>query len=220
MSQQINLLNPALRPKPELLSLNHIALAASWVLVLVLLAGAWAEHRLDAARARLAVQAVGAKAAQAQLAELTALAASQRPSAALVQEVERMRQLLHDKREALRILERGSVGSTEGFAPFMEALAQSVPDGVWLTGFEVQRDSRRLRLEGRMLAETLLPVFVTQMNRDPRLQGQAFAALHIVQYVPPPAASGQQSGAADSAKDEPPHWRFVLGSDFDQKGQP
>ncbi len=221
MSQQINLLNPELRPKVEFLTLNNVALLSSFVLVAVMLAGAWAQQKVGMARDQVSTQERQLKAAQAQLGQLVAMQASRRPSAALEQQLAQTRQLLTDKQEVLRILESGTIGRAEGFSPFMEALARSVPEGLWLTGFDVHSGSQQLRIEGRMNAESLLPRFVQQMNLDPRLQGKGLSALQIQQHVPQPRAPGQEAAAAEAAaKEEPPHWRFVLGSEFDKGGRP
>jgi len=221
MSQQINLLNPELRPKADLLTLNNLALLASLVLVVVMLAGAWGQQKLSAAREWVSTQERQLKEAQAQLGQLVAMQASRRPSAALEQQLAQTRQLLTDKQEVLRILESGVIGSAEGFSPFMEALARSVPEGLWLTGFDVLSGNQQLRIEGRMNAESLLPRFVQQMNLHPRLQGKGLSALQIQQHVPQPAASGQEAAAAPvAAKEEPPYWKFVLGTEFDKGGRP
>lgn len=221
MNQQINLLNLELRPKADFLTLNNVALAAGLVLLAVLVMGAWAQQQASAAQARLGRLDGQLQAARAELGQLGATQSRRRPSAALERQLAQTRQLLADKQEVLRILESGAIGRAEGFSPFMEALASSVPEGLWLTGFDVQSGNGTLRIEGRMKAESLLPRFIEQMNLDSRLEGRKLSALEIRQHVPKPPLPGQEAAPADAAqKEEAPYWEFVLGTEFDKEKRP
>jgi len=215
LSQQINLLNPALRPKVEMLTLNNVALVVSVVFVGVLLLGVWGQQRYAAAQERVRGLEQQMQSAQAQLVQLVGMKASRRPSAALEQLLADRKQLAADKQEVLSTLESGVLGRTDGFSSYMEAMARRVPDGLWLTGFSAGNDEQQLTIQGRMLSESLLPRFIQQMNQEPALQGRTFAALKIEQQEP--RSESVQEDAAKPA--ERPSWHFLLGAES-KKGQP
>lgn len=207
MSQQINLLNPELRPKVELLTLNHVALASSLVLMLVLLMAGWGRQREGVELHRLGAQEQLMRVAQEQLSQLGAMQASRRISPALERQLAERKAVLESKREVLAALESGDLGQQDGFSGYLGAFARRVPEGLWLTGFDLQEGGQQVLLQGRMRTEPLLPQFIQQMDQEPLLKGRTFAALELNQVLPDPAAPTAV----------PPHWSFTLGGQLSRE---
>ena len=90
------------------------------------------------------------------------------------------------------------MGQPEGFSNFMAALARQTPEGLWLTGFEIQSGGHAILLQGRLLSEAVLPSFVERLNHEVDLRGRRFAALQVtaVPAKPEPADRGQDERTA------------------------
>jgi MSHA biogenesis protein MshI len=229
MSQEINLLDPVLRPKPELFTLLHVMQAMAVVLALVVLSGAWSEWRLATARRQSAAVEAELYSAQTRLAELATARARHLPSPEIEQKIREKTRLLADKTEVLRLLESGAIGKTEGFSAYMLALARQVPDGLWLTGFDIQSNLGAPHIEGNMQSESLLPRFIQRLNQEPVFAGGTFAAVRIEEYrpktvpgasaagLPAPAVAADKTAAVPATR----FWTFILGPETDGKaGKP
>jgi len=207
MSQQINLLNPELRPKVELLTLNHVALASSLVLMLVLLMAGWGRQREGVELHRLGAQEQQMRVAQEQLSQLGAMQASRRISPALERQLAERKAVLESKREVLAALESGDLGQQDGFSNYLGAFARRVPEGLWLTGFDLQEGGKQVLLQGRMRTEPLLPQFIQQLEQESLLKGRTFSALELNQVLPDPATPTAVL----------PYWSFTLGGQLSRE---
>lgn len=187
MSQQINLFNPALRPKKDWLTLSNVVLAAALMLAALMVVGSWGRYKEGLELARFKSQEAQLKATQAQLVELASLQANRRTDPLLEKEVADKKLLINQKQQVLALLEDGEVGNRAGFAMFMTALARQTPEGVWLTGFDIQSGGKSIRLQGGLINEPALPLFVQHLNQEPEFKGRHFAALQV-SPVPPVAA--------------------------------
>lgn len=194
MSQQLNLYDPALKPKRDWLSLGNVVLAALGVLVLLLLLGSWGRHAEGQALARLNQQDAQLKGTQAQLVELASLQAKRRPDPALEKQIADRNLLLKQKNEVLALLEGGAVGQVEGFAADMEALARRVPEGLWLQGFDLRTGGHAMVLQGGLISEPLLPLLVQGLNQEARFKGRHFAALQVTPVAPLAAPAQGEDG--------------------------
>lgn len=195
MTQNINLCDPSLRVRRDLLGLEP-ALAFVAVAVLCVAVAAfgarWSLARLEP----LAAGSASALAAQqAAVQALAARAASSKPDTVLQAEIARVQRTLMHRRAALRALGEGSVDREGGFAGRLEALARQSIDGLWLTGVVLRQDD--VLLKGRALTPSLIPVFVQRLDHEPSLQGRSFKALDVVR--PLEAASAAASSAAGHA---------------------
>lgn len=191
MSQQINLFNPALKPKRDWLTLSNVGLTAALMLSVLMVIGSWGRHKEGLELARFKSQEAQLKATQAQLVELAGMQAMRRTDPLLEKEVADKKLLINQKQQVLALLEGGEVGNQAGFAKFMAALARQTPEGVWLTGLDIQSGGKSIRLQGGLINEPALPLFVQQLNQEPDFKGRHFAALQV-SPVPPVAAP--QSG--------------------------
>jgi len=192
MSQEINLVNPALLPKRDLLTFRFVAPAAA--LALVLVAALHLHARFAAADGeRLRSESASRLAAlQQELKGLQERLAARRQDPALEKEVERMRGVVAQRQEVLR-LATGLAGDGGDAADIMRGFARQRIDGVWLTGFAI--GAAGVDIRGRLLDPAMLPAYIRRLNGEPAFRGRQFAALDMQGVVPQPPAPGAPPAA-------------------------
>lgn len=193
MSQEINLVNPALRPKQDWLSFRNVAAAAGVALLLVSAMSVYARFAAGASqRAQAAVQARLASLQQEVQAAQAALA--QRVNdPALAQEAERLASAVKQRGEVLRLAETLTAEGSGGVAEVMRGFSRQRLEGVWLTGFSFGPGGFDIR--GRLLDPALLPTYIRRLNNEPAFRGRSFAALDMQGVAPQTATSPEASSA-------------------------
>lgn len=214
--QQINLLNSALRPQREWLTLRNVALALVLVLLAEGLAFAVQRQRNAALAQELTSLQARSRLLQEETQTLGRMIGERQPDPALAEEIARTAQALAQREEALRALEGplapgapAGDGGSGGFARVMLGFARQTVDGVWLTGFTI--GGERMEIRGRMLDAALLPAYIRRLNGEPIFNARQFAALDMKGIVP--AAPGTEpAGAASGVPAAPtrPYVEFVL----------
>lgn len=193
MSQQINLFDAALRPSREVLTLRNAALAAGLALVIILLAGMAGLERERQAKARFRQVEAQLKTTQDRLTALAARQAARHIDPRIEAEIAAARLVLQGKDEILARLERGDLGDRTGFSGYMRGFARQVPEGVWLTGFDLSAAGRNIEIRGRMQSESLLPAFMQRLNREEIFRGRRFSALDLRRVEPAKPATDSAS---------------------------
>ena len=79
----------------------------------------------------------------------------------------------------------------------MLAFARQVPNGLWLTGFNITEGGNGVALQGRSLKPELVPLYVSQLKRENIMQGKSFSAL---QMQLPQISSVAVAGQIDTKK--------------------
>ena len=179
MSQQINLYNPALRRRRELLSANYLAIALVVVLAGVVGGAVYGRQLADRAEARARAVEAELQADQARLTAAAKAAADHKPDPVLVRDLAQAKELVLAKGEVLAILESGRIGTTEGFSDYLRGFARQSMDGLWLTGFEIGPGGLEMEIRGRMVNQSLLPRYIQRLDSEARFQGRRFAALEM-----------------------------------------
>ncbi|MGH8632285.1 MAG: PilN domain-containing protein [Burkholderiales bacterium] len=179
MSQQINLYNPALEKKRELLSVPGLAVAWGAALLLVVVAAAIGGLRVSVLRAELQEESAARTTAQAEMSRLSAQLAGRKRDASLATEVTRLEAELAGRNEVMHTLRGGVIGNTDGFSAYLRAFARQSFEGIWLTGFSLAGAGQNVSLEGRALRPELVPDYVQRLNREAVLKGHAFAELQM-----------------------------------------
>ncbi|MFT3734141.1 MAG: hypothetical protein QM776_03815 [Rhodocyclaceae bacterium] len=205
MSQQINLVNPALLPPKPFFQFNSMMLSLA-VMVVVLAAFSvlvFSQVATYEREAVLAAQRVTAK--QALLGQLeqgsTKRAASPQMMAeqsAAEAESQRLQQL------AGQLAQLGTQQPARSRAGMFMALAERPANGVWLTAIDVNGD--RIALDGMTLSAAHLPVWLEQIKQTPAFLGQRFGGLELGQGVTAPSGLATAYAfrlAAVRARDEP-----------------
>lgn len=213
MSQQINLYDPALLRKRELLSAANLAAVA---LLLLLGFGGWG----TALRAEVAALegesfsiAPLLKGLQAQMEAVGKQLAEIKADPRIEAELDSVRALLGMRGEVAAVLRKGVGAEAVGFAEYLRGLARQVPGGLWLTGFSVADGGASMEINGRMTDPALLPQFIARLNGESAFKGRAFAALNISAGKDEPAAEGTAAPApkaAAAAAGPPPFLEFTL----------
>lgn len=210
MTQYINLLNPALRPRREALSAN--TLAAVLVAVFIAIAGmhVFFKQRADALQAEAKQLSAQSQAEQEALAAAEKAAAASKPDAQLAAALEAARTELRVREAAMKALAGGALGNTEGFSELFRALARQSMNGLWLTGFTLSGAGEDMLIQGRTLNAELVPAYIRRLNAEPAFQGRSFASLKIEQVPEAPAQGAQPA-------DRPaPYMEFQLTAAIEQ----
>ncbi|MCK9284931.1 MAG: hypothetical protein M0P39_11670 [Rhodocyclaceae bacterium] len=212
MSQQINLFNPALRPKRELVSAVNVAIASAVSLAVVAVVGSGASTLAQHARNEAAAASVALKAAQEKVTRLSQQASGAKPSPALLVELERARTQVQTREEVLANLQQGIGAGSGGYADILRALARQSLSGIWLTGLSMGPGGGGLELRGRTLDASLLADYVRRLDGEKAFAGRTFAALRMDQPKPAePAAAGK----VEPVRAEPAYLEFVLSSEVE-----
>ena len=199
MSQQINLLNPTLRPPRDWLTATPLAIACCAWLLLIAAGYAFVTLRTDRIAREAAVQTAQMQALQTNLLALAKTVSARKPSAQLAADLAGVREQLRGRQAIMAILDRGALGNTRGFADYLRGFARQVPSGLWLTGFTIGAGGSEMEIRGRMLDPATLPEYIRRLNSEPVFQGRSFAALNIRR----PEGNSAAKGAAVSSVGSP-----------------
>lgn len=206
MSQEINLLNPALLPRRDALGFETVAIATAVSLLVIGGLYAWAGSRSDAAQRQQAAAATQLKSAQQDLQVAQAQLAAKKNDPALEQEAQRLGLVVRQSRELLRLAEGSSASGGGDMTSVMRGFSRQVTEGVWLTAFSVGPAGFEIR--GRLLDPSLLPAYIRKLNGEPAFKGRSFAALDMragtaeasAGAAPVPSSASGSGGAAPVAQ--------------------
>lgn len=177
MIQQVNLYKAEFRPQRQWLTAVNGLVAALVVLALVLATGGWFRYQA----AGLEQSVAGERATNDRLRQsIEALAEdiqSRRPDPELESAITRVTDTLTRRQRLLGRVERLANNPSGGFSVPMTALARQIPDGLWLTGLNLQRDN--VTLMGRTSSGNLVPVYLERLGEEPAFTGQAFSGFTL-----------------------------------------
>lgn len=189
MAQQLNLLDPSLRPKPELLSLsNSLMMYGAFVLLMLVFGGIQTYREFDE-RTELTSVTENSEKAQEELSKLSKLESERREDPKLVEEIKALGDLITQQKGVLEAFDNGKLGRTTGFYEYMYGFAHQTIEGVWLLGFEIGEGGQYVELRGRTTKEHLLPQYIANLAKEPAFQGRKFSALNMSRVLPTQGAS-------------------------------
>lgn len=214
MSQQINLFNPSLLRKRELLTAANLAIVAVVLLVGV---GAWGTaERLQLQRLEAEAQGLApeTKSLQEQLVALTKQVEDAKPSPQLEAQLADAKSQLALRSDILAVLKRGVGGEGTSFGEYLRGLARQTISGLWLTGFSVGEDSAGIEIRGRMSDAAALPEYIRRLNGEKAFKGRAFATLTVDagkgETTAVPGAAMPAQVAPASTASAPNYLEFIL----------
>lgn len=215
MSQQINLLNPALLTVKEWVDARVMAVFSGILVLLLLLMYVWSNHRVN--QLKIEQQALSSQLTSLkQEVDISVLQHKPRqPSEALLAEIKSAEVSLEDKRRILDFLRGGGFGRTEGFSSYMEAFARQTVKGVWLTGFAIDDAANQIKLSGRAIKAELVPQYIAGLAREAALKGREFAALKMVTFTPPANTNAPSDNLATNASRLPSATQPIALVEFD-----
>ncbi len=178
MSQQINLLNPALVKKRLLLSATTAAGSVAVTLATLIAFQFYSQQQISRLEAELKSAQTELKTKQSQVEKLAADSAARNKNDGLDAEIARLETELKTGRENMAALKGGAIGNQQGFAEYMRAFSRQSINGLWLTGFTIA-GAGDISLRGRVTHPDLVSSYILRLNQEKVLQGRALAALEI-----------------------------------------
>ncbi len=179
MSQQINLLNPALIKQKDLLNTNNIAITLGLFLVLMLAYYSYAQQQLASVVIQRNQAAEALSAMQAELQKAVLIHTPKAINNALLDQIKQLEHKESMQLEILQTVNQSSATPDKGYAALMHAFAKQSLDGLWLTGFNIDSHADKLNISGRTLQADLVPEYISRLGNEPALKGKLFAALNI-----------------------------------------
>lgn len=192
MSQEINLINPALRPTRDWVAAKNVAIAAAVALSLMVLFHVYGRMSAAAALEAQAAAQSGVKALEQQVLDAQSALAARTPDKALENEIAGLAAAVKQRGEVLQLAESLTATSGGGVAEVMRGFSRQRMEGVWLTGFTFGPAGFDIR--GRLLDPSLLPSYIHRLNAEPAFRGRTFAALDMQGVMPAPVVA--PAGAA------------------------
>jgi hypothetical protein len=179
MSQQINLLNPALIKKKNYLNTNNMAIMLGLLLVLMFAYYSYAQKQLTLIALHRSQIAEQLSAVQAHLKQTALLHTPHAANKALLDQITQLEQKEAMQQQILRTVNQSTATPDKGYAALMRAFAKQTLDGLWLTGFSIDSHTEQLNISGRTLQADLVPEYITRLGNEPALKGKLFAALNM-----------------------------------------
>lgn len=214
MSQEINLLNPALRVRRDFLGFESVATATLAAFLLIAASYAFAALRADGAKRANEAVTAQLRAAQQSLTTAQAALAAKKSDPALEQEALRLGEAVKHSRETLRRVTE-SASNADPVSEVMRGFSRQIVEGVWLTGFTLGPAGMEIR--GRLLDPGLLPGYIKRLNGEPAFRGRRFAALDMRAGVSESPAAASAAGAAPATPAVPPRYTdFALQASLPQ----
>lgn len=211
MSQQINLLLPALRPRFDWLALPVVAGAALVGLVLlgVLTAlGASKSASLKASEAEIKGQVL---AAQQQIQSLGQRLAARQGDVMLDRQITTARLGVTQRQEVLSLIAQGDVAQGNAYSGLLQGFSRQTVEGVWLQGFGFAE--KNIEIRGRLTDPALLSTYINKLNNEPAFAGRRFAALDM-NGVDPADEKRPDSSAATAIRAPARYTEFVLRTEL------
>lgn len=198
MSRNINLYDPALRIRRDVLAFEPAASIVAATLA-VIIVGAFAVRWSASNIEPLAAASTKERDDQQNATQLLAAKlAANKPDAKLQARVMDAQRTLLQRRAALATLNGNTPDREGGFSTRLSALARQSVDGLWLTGMVLRQND--VQLKGRAMQPALIPVYVQRLDKEPSLQGHAFKALDVVR----PVDKNDKGDKADKADKKAP----------------
>ncbi len=183
MSQQINLINPALIKQKDFLTsaiigFTYLALVAvllGWYVISANQVASLTKQRDQAAQQLLQVQTG--------LTQATAARVPREPSKTLLSELVQLEGKHKVQTQILETINQSQSTANRGLAAYMRGFARQTIDGLWLTGFTIDSNSGAMTIHGRSLRADILPQYISRLGNEPVFAGQSFGGLHMQQPV-------------------------------------
>lgn len=211
MSQQINLFNPSLLKRKDYFSALNLLVLLALSLLIVVLGFVYTRAQVNTAKMNSEQAANKLTTLTNQVNALREAHAARLKNPALAQELAAIESSLLRRHQIAQILQNSQFGNTDGYSSYLSAFARQIPQNLWITGFTLEGAGYDLILNGRTLQAELVPLYVTQLKREPIMQGKTFSTLQMER---PMLAVPAAVSAADPKKlPEPaPYLEFQLHS--------
>ncbi|MBI4754590.1 MAG: PilN domain-containing protein [Betaproteobacteria bacterium] len=184
MTRHINLLEADSHPRRAFGAAVMVGAALAAVALGLAAAGLVTQQRVMDVRARLQAVEADLRPRQEELDLLRDAAGYHQASAETRQRLARAEAMLKARRDIRAALDRGDLGSSEGFSGTLRALARRTVPGVWLTALDIDSAARGIAITGRALAPEAVAAYLRQLGEEPALKGRSFATLRLAARQP------------------------------------
>lgn len=198
MSQQINLLNPALIKQKDLLNLNTIAISLGLLLAMMLAYDGYAHKKLSSLTLQRSEVSAQLLATQAQLKQVATLHAPRELDKALLTQIEQLEQQEKMQQQVLQTVSLSSATPDKGYAALMRGFAKQSLESLWLTSFSINSSNDQLNISGRTTQADLVPEYIARLSNEPALKGKSFSALNMHLNKLEVAPTNKTSALADT----------------------
>lgn len=181
MSQQINLINPALIKKKDFLTVVNIGAMYGVFSVLLIAWYVLSTQQLSTLTRTQQGLTDELQQTQASLAQLVASRAPRTPNPALQQQLVFLENKQLMQAQMLHAIEQGKPQQGRGLANYMRGFAKQTIDGLWLTGFSIDETNKTMTVRGRSLEAEVLPTYMQKLGHEPVFSGKSFGGLRIKQ---------------------------------------
>jgi hypothetical protein len=177
MSQQINLILPALRPRFDWLALPVVAGAALAGLVLISILAALGMTREVSLKAHQAEMQSQLLAVQQKVQSFSQSLAARQGDTLLARQITAVRLGVTQRQEVLAVIAQGDVTQGNAYSGLLQGFSRQTVEGVWLVAFSFAE--KEIEIRGRLLDPDLLPTYINRLNDEPAYAGRRFAALDM-----------------------------------------
>jgi hypothetical protein len=213
MSQQINLLLPALRPRFNWLALPVVAGMALAGLVLISLLAALGMIQGSSLKAREAEIKSQLLAVQQQVQSIGQSLAARKGDSALDGQITAARLAITQRQEVLAVIAQGDVTQGNAYSGLLQGFSRQMVEGVWLLGFGFA--DKEIEIRGRLLDPGLLPTYINRLNDEPAFAGRRFAALDMKGFDPADEKRDDASSAVKAKARAPARYtEFALRTEL------
>lgn len=84
--------------------------------------------------------------------------------------IDKEKKQLKRHKQLAGVVKKQSGWENKGFVPFMQLLSDTLPDKAWLTGIDLMRGGKQIRLQGNTMDPAQMPHYVRQLNQQSLLK--------------------------------------------------
>lgn len=176
--QQINLYKALPKRRHDFLSSTHGLQACVLLTVILLIAYGvyqWQTHKLRLHAETLRAQQT-AKAMS--LAKATERYPLETQKQFIEQKVRDLRREMKGKHVLVKYIENTSTGITNGFSPYLIALAKQIPNDTWLSTIRV-KNGKQIHLTGHAIHSSSVALFIKQLSTENVFSNTKFDVLQL-----------------------------------------
>ena len=177
MSQQINLLNPALIHKRDFLNPNTIVMLFGVLFVGLIAYTIFEQSTLSELQIKRTEAANALASTQSQLTEMMASKTVSNDKTAILNQIKQLKEKETMQKAMINAVTQNGDAKKPSYAALLRAFAKQSIDGLWITGLSINQDAEQLRISGRTLNADLVPKYIAKLRAEPALKGKTFSEL-------------------------------------------
>jgi len=177
MKNSVNLYQDALKPKPQSVTLNHLAMTTVVVLCIALLLVGFVALQAERMHDRQQQLALELQTATEELAIFQQTLAERKPDQQLEMQLGQIQQSNGQKQSLLQYLQAESQRPTPDYVRAFQHLEQVDVKGIWLTEFSFSPE--HLQFYGLTLEAKLVANWLKQLGQDAFFRGQSFQTISV-----------------------------------------